>query len=62
MTLNLIKTFKTSIYNTEHTKKINFYFREIQLFQKSIFPEISSSLKSAFFADFHGPPLAGLKF
>ena len=65
MTLNLIETLKTSIYNPKHTKntKIHFqHFKRFNFFKNPYFSKITSSLKSTFFADVHGPPLAGLKF
>ena len=50
MKLNLIETFKMSIYSPKHTKntKIHVNFSRFSKFQKSIFSKSSSSNKSAF--------------
>ena len=56
MTLNVIETLKTSIYVSKHTKSTKTHFIFCKIIRKI------SSKESAFFADFHGPPLAGLKF
>ena len=65
MTLNLTETLtKTSIDIPIHTNNTKIHFPKIQIFQnfgKYIFSKFLSSLKSAFSADCHGPPLAGLK-
>ena len=50
-----------NIIHKTHQKHEN-TFSIFHLFHKPIFSKILSSLESAFFADFNGPPLAGLKF
>ena len=65
MRLNHIQSPQSSIYSiyyTKHTKNIKMHFRQSIFFHKSIFSDKSSSLNSAFFADVHGPPSAGLTF
>ena len=61
MTLNLIETLKTSIYDPKYTKNTKIPFQTF-IFQKSILSKVLISLQSELYADFHGPPLAGPKF
>ena len=61
MTLNLIETLKTSIYNPKHTKNTKIHFELLNSKNENTYFHFSSSFKSEFFADFHGPPLAGPK-
>ena len=65
MTPKLIGTLKTSIYTPKHTPNTKIYFQHFKMFKQSEIHICSKSLRSktsAFFADLHGPPLAGLKF
>ena len=51
MTLNLIESFKTSIYSPAHTKHTKIH-NQLYKKQKSIFSKTISSKQSAFYADF----------
>ena len=63
MTLNLLKTLRSTIYSTKHTKNIQLHFRK-SMFSKFYINKNKnkiSSLTSAFSAYCYGPPLTGLK-
>ena len=62
MTPKLIETLKTTIYSPKHTKKTEIHFESFKRLNIFKNPYFSKSLSSSFSADFHGPPLAGLKF
>ena len=57
MTLDLIETLRTSIYNPKHTKntKIHFNFlKKFTCFKNPYFSKVSNSKQSAFYADLYG--------
>ena len=56
MTLNLIETSQTSIYNA-NTPKTSKYIFDYPTFSKIHIFEIKHSFESAFSAHLHGPPL-----
>ena len=63
MTMDLINTFKITIYNTKHTPKTPNHIPNNQLFQTSTFKaQIINVFESMFSAHFYGPFLAGLIF
>ena len=62
MTLNHIETLNTSVFSPKTQQQHENIFSKIQIFQnlrKSFFKDFKFN-KSAFFADFHGPPTAGI--